>query len=220
MARTIRSTTKFDEHGDELGEPKRGGRPRKRPMAMGGNVTDETIEEFGNKALTAKLEAEKKRDEAKTLDSEYRGVLKDAKKAGVDPDAIIWWLKARKRETEDLEREILWQNRMAKVMGLPIGTQLGVDFETGETIATTVDKAQMKRGRGKKPKLTNGNGAADPKAAYIMGYDIGKAGKSPKRPGAAKLTGEAAVEFQRGWQQGTKDAAKDLGPQGSEATAH
>ncbi len=218
MARTLRSTTKFDEHGDEIGEPARAGRPRKRPLTMGGNVTDETIEEFGNKALTAKLEAEKKRDEAKTLDSMYRGVLKEAKKAGVDPDAIIWWLKARKRESEDLDREILWQNRIAKVMGLPIGTQLGVDFETGETIASTVDKAQIKRGRrARKPKLTNGE--ADPVAAYVLGYDIGLAGKSPKRPGS-KLTGEAAIEFQKGWQQGTKDAAKDLGPEGSSATAH
>jgi hypothetical protein len=216
MARTLRSTTKFDQHGDEIGEPKRAGRPRKRPMLMG-NVTDETIEEFGNKALTAKSDAEKKREEAKTLEAVYRNILKDAKKAGVEPDAIVWWLKKRKQEIEDVNREIMWQNRIAEVMQLPIGVQLGVDFETGKTVATEVDQSKIKRGRGKKPKMTNG--AADPVAAYVMGYDIGLAGKSPKRAGN-KLTGEAAVEFQKGWQQGTKDAAKDLGPEGSGATAH
>ena len=153
-------------------------------MSMG-NVTDETIEEFGNKALTAKLEAEKKRDEAKSLDGQFRAVLKSAKDAGVDPDAVRWWIKARKQEPEDLDREIMWQNRMAKVMGLPIGTQLGVDFDTGETIASTVDKAQMRRakGRGGAKRKANGKGEADPRAAYAMGVDAGRAGKSPKTAG-------------------------------------
>ena len=59
MARTMRSTTTLDETGHEKElEPRRRGRPTKHPMAMG-NVTDDTIEEFGNKALTAKQEAEK-----------------------------------------------------------------------------------------------------------------------------------------------------------------
>ncbi len=168
-----------------------------------GNVTDETIAEFGNKALTAKLEAEKKRDEAKSLDGQFRAVLKSAKDAGVDPDAVRWWIKARKQEPEDLDREIMWQNRMAKVMGLPIGTQLGVDFETGETIASTVDKAQMRRakGRGGAKRKANGKGEADPRAAYAMGVDAGRAGKSPKTAGKG-LKGEAAIEFQKGWQIG------------------
>lgn len=214
MARTMRSNTTLDEDGNEQ-EAARRGRPKKHPMSMG-NVTDETIAEYGNKALTAKLEAEKKRDEAKSLDGQFRAVLKSAKDAGVDPDAIRWWLKARKQEPEDLDREIMWQNRMATVMGLPIGTQLGVDFETGETIASTVDKAQMRRSRGGakgKPRGKKGNGVADVRAAYALGVDAGRNGKSPKTAGKG-LTGEAAVEFQKGWQIGQQESARELGPEG------
>jgi len=215
MARTMRSTTTLDEDGSEQEQkPVRRGRPKKPPMLMG-NVTDETIAEFGNKALTAKLEAEKKRDEAKSLDGQFRAVLKSAKDAGVDPDAVRWWIKARKQEPEDLDREIMWQNRMAKVMGLPIGTQLGVDFETGETIASTVDKAQMRRTKGKAgaKRKANGKGEADPRAAYALGVETGRAGKSPKTAGKG-LTGEAAVQFQRGWQVGQSEASRQLGPEG------
>lgn len=219
MARTMRADTMVDEKGNEIEqEPTRRGRPMKHPLPMGSNVSDATVEEFGNKALTAKLEAEKKRDEAKALDSEFRSVLKAAKSAGVDPDAVRWWLKARKMEPEDLEREITWQNRLALVMRLPIGTQLGIDLDTGQTIATRVDeKTTRKRGGAAKGKK-NGSKGADPRAAYIAGYDAGKAGKSAKT-GSRGIVGDAAVEFQKGWQQGMKDAAKEHGPEsGSETT--
>ena len=223
MARTMRANTTVDDEGNEIEqEPVRRGRPTKHPMVMGSNITDQTIEEYGNRALTAKLAAEKKRDEAKTLDSEFRTVLKSAKEAGIDPDSIRWWLKARKQEPEDLDREIAWQNRMARVMGLPIGTQLGIDLETGETIASQVDQAQLgrkRRTRGKgKPKNGQAEGEADPRAAYILGYDAGKAGSSAKDAGR-DITGEAAVEFQKGWQQGMKDAAREHGPGGAEVVS-
>ena len=199
MARTLRANTNLDENGNEIEqEPTRRGKPSKHPLPMGGNVTDETVAEFGNKALAAKLEAEKKRDEAKTLDSQFRSVLKSAKAAGVDPDAVRWWLKARKMEPEDLDREILWQNRLARVMRLPIGTQLGVDFETGETIATQVDEKETRKAAKKasgKPSKKNGN--PDNHVAYIAGYDAAQAGKSAKTAGKG-MTGEAAVAFQKG----------------------
>jgi uncharacterized protein (UPF0335 family) len=209
----MRASTKIDDEGQEIEqEPTRRGRPSKHPLPTDSNVTDETVAEFGNKALTAKLEAEKKRDEAKTLDSAFRAVLKAAKAAGVDPDALRWWLKARKMEPEDLDREIAWQNRTARVMGLPIGTQLGVDFETGETIATQVDEKTTRK-RGAKSKASGKkNGNPDNHVAYIAGYDAGKAGKSAKTT-AKGITGEAAVAFQKGWQQGMKDAAKEHGPE-------
>jgi len=212
MARTMRASTMVDENGNEIEqEPTRRGRPAKHPLPMGGNVTDGTIEEFGKKALAAKNEAEKKRDEAKSLDGVFRNILKSAKDAGVDPDAVRWWLKARKMEPDDLNREIAWQNRMALVMRLPIGTQLGIDLSTGETIASQIDEKQTRKRGGGKGKAKEQNGA-DPRAAYIAGYDAGKAGKSAKS-GSRGITGEAAVEFQKGWQQGMKDAAKEHGPE-------
>jgi len=122
-------------------------------------------------------------------------------------------LKQRKRDPEDINRDFAWKNRIYRLRKLPVGTQLGVDFDTGETVAAQVDTDQLKK-RGRKTKKANGpgNGEADPAAAYIMGYDAGKAGKSPKTAGRG-LTGNAATQFQAGWQQGMKDAAKELGPE-------
>jgi hypothetical protein len=91
-----------------------------------------------------------------------------------------------------------------------VGTQLGVDFTTGETVAHVVNEAALKKGRRKRG---NGKGDADPRAAYVMGYDAGKAGKAPGRAGRG-LTGEAAIQFQAGWAQGQKDAAREHGPEG------
>src|SRR5215470_17499025 len=157
MARTMRATTRIDEQD----EPKRRGRPSKHPMPFDSNVTDETVAEFGQRALAAKLDHEQFVEDAKKANGAYRAVLKDAKKAGVDPDAVVWWLKARKMEPEDLNRQINWQNRMAMVMNLPMGTQLGWDLETGETVAHVVDEKQLKRRRGRQKKATNSNGAGE-----------------------------------------------------------
>jgi hypothetical protein len=220
MARTMRADTDpQNQQADE--QPRRRGRPSKHPLPIGGNVSDETIEEFAQRALAARLELEAAQTKQKTANGVYRNVLKSAKAAGVDEDCIAWWIKERKREPEDINREIQWRNRIARIMGLPIGTQLGVDFETGETVASQVDQAQLSkgkrpRGRPRKApaKAANTNGSADPKAAYIIGYDLGKAGKSPSRA-ADKFDGPAAVQFQAGWQQGQKDRGRELGPEGA-----
>jgi uncharacterized protein (UPF0335 family) len=212
MARTLRANTTVDEHGNEIEqEPTRRGRPSKHPLPMGSNVTDETIDEFCDKALAAKTDLEKIEEDARSQRGVYRAILKDAKKAGVDPDAITDWLKLRKKDPEDINRDFAWKNRIYRLRKLPVGTQLGVDFETGETIATQVDERQTRKGKGK-GKGKNGKGEADPRAAYIMGYDAGKAGKSAKTTGKG-ITGDAAIEFQKGWSQGMKDAAKELGPE-------
>ena len=207
MARTMRATTRINED-DELDGPKRRGRPSKHPMPFDSNVTDDTVNEFCDRALEAKTELERHEEGAKKQRGIYRNVLKDAKKAGVDPDAITDWLKQRKREPEDITRDFAWKNRVYTLRGLPIGTQLGVDFETGETVAHVVDDKAIKKGR----RGRKGNGEADPRAAYVMGYNAGKSGKSPARAGRG-LTGEAAIQFQSGWAQGQKDAAKELGPE-------
>jgi uncharacterized protein (UPF0335 family) len=211
MARTMRADTMVDESGNEIEqEPTRRGRPSKHPLPMGSNVTDETIDEFCDKALAAKSDLEKIEEDARSQRGVYRAILKDAKKAGVDPDAITDWLKLRKKDPEDINRDFAWKNRIYRLRKLPIGTQLGIDLETGETIATQVDEKTTRKRGGAKAKKENGE--ADPRAAYIAGYDAGKAGKSAKS-GSRGITGEAAVEFQKGWQQGMKDAAKEHGPE-------
>jgi ribosome modulation factor len=176
-------------------------------MATDAKVTDETVREFGRRIRARKLDADHDREQAKKSNGAYRAELKAAKAAGVDPDALRWWLQAAAMEPEDLERTITWQNRVARVMELPVGTQLSWNVETGETVIPTGKKTKQDR-------KANGKGNADPRAAYVAGYDAGVAGKSPKRTGQ-QFTGEAATQFQAGWQQGQKDAAKQLGPEGN-----
>lgn len=59
------------------------------------NVTDETRTEFWRKALQAKQEHEKALELAKSAGGIYRSVLKAAKKAGVDHEAIAHVLSMR-----------------------------------------------------------------------------------------------------------------------------
>jgi ribosome modulation factor len=110
--------------------------------APSSNVSDATIIEFTNKAIKAHSEFEEKRGEAKKAQASYRAVLKDAKKAGVDQDSIVWLINARKREPEDIDRETRNRNRIAKLMALPIGTQLGL-LDDGSTVATAVDNEKQ-----------------------------------------------------------------------------
>ena len=208
MARTMRATTSVAD--EEMDEPKRRGRPSKHPMPFDSNVTDDTVNEFCDRTLEAKTELEKLEDAAKTQRGIYRNILKDAKRAGVDPDAITDWLKQRKREPQDITRDFAWKNRIYSLRKLPVGTQLGVDFTTGETVAHIVDEAAPKKQRRSRK---NGKGDSDPRAAYVLGYDAGKAGTAPGRAGRG-LTREAAIQFQAGWAQGQKDAAREHGPEG------
>lgn len=107
-----------------------------------GNVTDETIEEFARKAVAAYRELEKRQAEAKSANGTYRSILKDAKNNGVDQDSIAWYIRQLKREPDDIDRETRNRNRIARVMGLPIGTQLGL-FGDGTTVATVVDETKI-----------------------------------------------------------------------------
>jgi hypothetical protein len=205
MARTMRAHTSIDEEQDE---PVRRGRPSKHSLPFDSSVSDATVNEFCDRALKAKTNLEKLEEDAKTQRGIYRNVLKDAKSAGVDPDSITDWLKQRKREPDDITRDFAWKNRVYRLRGLPIGTQLGFDPETGDTVVEVEKPGKRRPGR---PRKVGGNGAADARAAYIVGYDAGKAGKSAKREGK-NFTGEAAVQFQAGWQQGQKDSAREHGP--------
>lgn len=195
MARKLKPDTGIDPDP----APKRGrGRPKAPPPPS--NVTDETIKEFCDRALAAKIELEKAEEEAKSKRGIYRQVLKDAKKAGVDQDAIAWWLAARKREPDDIDRETRNRNRIARLMGLPIGTQLGL-WDDGESVAT---KAENDRA---------GADAAGTKAdAYADGLARGKAGKPMGDHG---YTGELEDEYERGWKDGQYQIVQSMGGNGA-----
>lgn len=173
--------------------------PRKRRVAAPpSNVTDDTIREFVGKAIGAKAELEEAEAAAKSKRGGYRAVLKAAKAAGVDPGHITWFLDARKRDVKDIDRETSWRNRIARVMALPLGTQLGL-FEDGTTVATAVDGDKI---------------AANETAPTVdmlitadeQGYQAGQAGKLPD----ATPYGDPASPLAIRWEKARQKAQEEM----------
>lgn len=189
---------------DEDPKPKKRGRPRQQALPT--NVTDSTVQEFCSKALTAHGELETAREEMRSKQSAYRAVLKDAKKAGVETDSITWWIHARKREPGDIDRETRARNRVAKLMNLPIGTQLGL-FEDCKTVATAIEDDQRDRGVEKLPD-----------DAYNEGLIAGTDGK-PITVNPYPLESAAFDQFEKGWGAGQYANVQAMGKNGAGAHA-
>lgn len=83
----------------------------------GSNCTDETKRQFYREALIAKIGVESAQAAAKAKNGEYRAVLKAAKKAGVDPDAIVRTLALRMRDEEDLILQVREELKMLDLSG-------------------------------------------------------------------------------------------------------
>lgn len=194
MAKKLKSGV--DISGDAPEPKKRGRKPKQQ--ALSSNVSDETIREFCDKAAVAFGEFETARDEMKQKQGVYRSVLKDAKQAGVDQGAIAWWLGARKREPDEIDRETRARNRVAQLMNLPIGTQLGL-FEDGRTVATTIEDAQVVGDNGR---------AAD--ADYFDGLEAGRAGKPLSVCKHPEET-PGHDEFLRGWKEAQAARVHEMG---------
>jgi ribosome modulation factor len=142
---------------------------RKRPaqVAAPSNVTDETIQLHCGRAYANYREFQRKKADMDTARGVYRAGLKAAKDAGLEPEVITWYIDQLKREPEDIDRETRLRNRYAKVMGLPIGTQLGMfDEETQTTVATVIDEAQIADATG-----------IDLEQAGRLGREAGRLGK-------------------------------------------
>lgn len=110
------------------------------------NVTDETRLHHLKKikGLEAKMITAKERyDSAK---GEYRKGLADAEAGGVE--YIAKYLKIRKRDLEELDRENKAIAKLAALDGLPIGTQLALipnGAEGAQTTASFVDENKLAR---------------------------------------------------------------------------
>lgn len=85
-----------------------------------------------------------------------KALLEDLKKFDIDKKDALWYLAARKRDPEEIDRETKSRNRIARLMQLPIGAQLGL-FEDGDSVAKVID-------------------SGDPEQ---MGYDAAMNHKSP-----------------------------------------
>ena len=104
--------------------------------------------------LAAKVEEEKANEDARKRRGEYRASLKAFKKAGGNVDAMTYTLGLRHSDPEEVTR--LWRgiNSYARLMNLPIGTQLGL-FEKGESIATQIENAKAEKDPGPPRKMTD-----------------------------------------------------------------
>lgn len=81
----------------------------------GSNVTDEVSRDYYKKALKTKQEVERTAEIAKAAIAEHRLVLKAAKAAGVDQEAITYALKVR-----HLDKDILIQAERSKARMLAL----------------------------------------------------------------------------------------------------
>lgn len=108
------------------------------------NVTDETVLTCTQEAVAAYDAMAAMQDKVTKLRGKYRAKLKDAKALGVDPDAIRAYIKDRERDPLEVDRELRDRMRVARLMGLPIGTQLSI-FENGASPASHVDTAEISK---------------------------------------------------------------------------
>ena len=86
--------------------------------AKSNNTTDATKREYYSKALSARQLLEAAQREVKTLNGQYRAVLKDAKTAGVTTDALTFALKARNIDPDELFAQQRDRIRMLALSGV------------------------------------------------------------------------------------------------------
>lgn len=164
------------------------------------NVSDDTIRELCLDAIQKKDAQEKAADAARAANAEYRAVLKRAKKLGVLPEAIVVFLHDRKLEIADVSNRLAQQNRIYKLMKLPVGTQLGFDLD-GKTIATAIEDDG---------KADGADGTDAAAAAYDAGHDSGVKGIAVEKT-AYTEEHKHWLEFLRGRADGMRLAATKAG---------
>jgi len=205
MARTPRGSgrgrgRKPASNGDG-NKPLNGGTPA--PLH---NVTDDVIKGWALKIIKAEHE---KKEAKKAYDSKngfYRQLFKDAGKEGVSAQALSWYMANRERDPAEIDRETKERNRIAKVMALPIGTQLGF-LDDGQTVASAVDQAKIREQE---------TGSALPP------YEQGKAAALDGKTLSSNPFAEESDDwndFEQGWGAGIRERAKGYG-EGEGAAAH
>lgn len=107
---------------------------------------EEIFQDHYPQILIAKVESEKKDEEARKVRAGYRATLKAFKKAGGNVDALTAALAVRNRDPDEVTREWRDINRYARLMNLPIGAQLGL-FEDGQTVATKGENDKIADGK-------------------------------------------------------------------------
>lgn len=170
------------------------GTARKR-VPFGANVTDETIQDFCTRALGTEKDLESAKKTYQSANSNHRAVLKDAKKAGINPDRIRRFLELRKMEPEDVQREVAELNRILVCMSYPANYQLGL-FENGVSVATEIENRRLA-----------GDETDSQESSFEAGKAAGKAGK-PLTSNPYETESENWNQFEEGWGAAQRDLIK------------
>jgi hypothetical protein len=154
---------------------------RKKVVTAKPEATDEQIKSLIAEGVDLDAEYQKALTGANSKKASYRAKLREIKKAtGLSTETVTKYIGLSKRDPAEVTREFDELNRVMRLMGLPVGTQLGL-FGDGESVATKVDND--------KQADADELSALDQKAADD-GYAAGEAGvpdtKNPYEEGAPR----------------------------------
>lgn len=83
---------------------------------------------------------------ASGANARYRSAIKVALKIGASigltSEDVVWWVGAEDRDPAEIDAETRRRNKLAELMALPIGTQLGL-LDNGDSVATKVEDRRM-----------------------------------------------------------------------------
>lgn len=143
-------------------------------------LTPDELSAKKKECLEAGILLSKEMEEAKKAAKSVAGKIaankKAFKKLGGEKSDYDWYLEARHRDPAEIDAETRRRNEIAKLMRLPIGSQLGL-FSEGISVATVIDGAPA---------------SAPETDPFIEGRDAAFAGKSeldcPYKRGHASRT--------------------------------
>lgn len=187
MAKKKQPTLAIATVGEKT-ERKRLGRPPADPPPS--NVADDTFREFCAKALREKSALDAIKTKHSEQNGRYRSVLKDAEKAGVPSKALTTWLANKDVDADILLAEQRAYLRVARLMGMPIGTQLSFEDAPASDAAST-DRGVMQE------------------RAYQAGLTAGKAAETfdaeryPNDP-------DCQTRYEQGWHDGQDEHVQAL----------
>lgn len=171
--------------------------PQQLSDAIGSNVTDSAIKSHLVTASSLKADVD-------SAMGAFRAQVKKCKEIGLDPADVSWYLSTKKREPEDVDAETRRRNRIAQVMRLPLGTQLGL-FNDGkgkpQTVATRIENDEGVKERTVAATRRTSMEALDKaqEQGKIAGdMDLTRGG-NPHEEGSPEF-----IRWDYGWQEGAK----------------
>lgn len=163
----------------------------------GNNCTDETIRSFYRKAVMAKIAVEDAAATMKSRNGFYRNILKEAKKSGVDTDAVTTAIALRLHDSDDLVVSYRNQLKMLDLAGIAprIIDQIVDRMTAQEPTKNELHEDAMLR-------------------AFDLGSLAGRKGIDAEQASAGHYEPgtELYVEFMRGWNNGQRALAEEVFP--------